>query len=232
MNALFSRKMSTTLLLLLLLAVPLQAQPKIHIMEGTKLDFGQIASGSSLKRDVTIKNVGTDTLIINDVVASCGCTATLVDKKILPPNQTSKITITFNSKNFKHEVTKTVTIKSNDPVNSQLAVQFKVKILDILVADPNFIWFSNVIVDSTYTRTITIANESKVPIKILSAKDPANNVQVNVKQTSLPPGEKTQIVATLHPQKEGPLQGSIDIVTDHPQAQKLEVRYLGNTKGK
>jgi hypothetical protein len=115
-------------------------------------------------------------------------------------------------------------------VSPQTDLQFKVRILDILSTDPNFIWFSNISPESTYTRTITLANVSKVPVKILSIKDTSNKVQVDVKQRSLSPGEKTQIIATLHPQKVGRLQGSIEIVTDNPQAQKLEVRYLGNSK--
>jgi hypothetical protein len=225
----FSNKYLLALLIAATVSL-LHAQPKIQIVEGTNLDFGKVFQGSLLKHDVTIKNVGTDTLVINNVIASCGCTATIVDKKVLPPNETSKVTITFNPKNFHNEVTKRVTVKSNDPLSPEVNVQFKVKIVDILSINPNYIWYSNVRLDTTYLRTVSLVNSSDKPLTILSVKDPAQQIQTSLKRKKLAPGEKVELTTTFHPKQRGTIQGAIEIMTDHPQAPKVEVRYFGNIK--
>jgi hypothetical protein len=146
----------------LFVAAPLFAQPKIQIEEGTQLNFGDVFHGNKAEKVITIKNVGNDTLRITDVHAQCGCTATMMSDadKRLGPNQTGKLSISFNTTNYSGPVAKQVYITSNDTSNSRLTITFKTNVLEVLAYEPKVLSFDNMKLDSEYTRTVTITNPS------------------------------------------------------------------------
>ena len=74
-----------------------------------KFDLGKIDRGVVAKKELTIKNAGTEKLVLGNVEVSCGCTGTVVSNKELLPGDTTSLLITFNSKNFNGPVHKTVT---------------------------------------------------------------------------------------------------------------------------
>jgi hypothetical protein len=53
--------------------------PKISTQQAS-YDFGSIPAGEKVSHDFIIYNTGDDTLVINDVRASCGCTAAKPEK--------------------------------------------------------------------------------------------------------------------------------------------------------
>jgi hypothetical protein len=91
--------------------------PKMKVKQ-EKFDFGEVPDGTEVTHIFEISNVGTDTLFINEVITSCGCTQPDLGPgdKVIPPNGTSKIKITFNSRNRVGPNEKTITIFSNDSV--------------------------------------------------------------------------------------------------------------------
>ena len=87
------------------------AQPKavIHPME---YDF--------VTKIVVIKNQGSEMLKINEVKASCGCTAVVAGKNELMPNESTDIKVSFNSEGKAGKQNKIITIETNDPKNSTI----------------------------------------------------------------------------------------------------------------
>jgi len=57
------------------------------------VDFGDIPVGREETRTIEIKNVGGSPLLIKRVVATCGCTQVRVDRDVLPPGESSRLTI-------------------------------------------------------------------------------------------------------------------------------------------
>jgi hypothetical protein len=96
--------------------VIVNGKPKIQV-KNEKFDFGEVPDGTEVTHIYEISNAGTDTLIINDVETSCGCTKPELSKadRIIPPKGTSRIKITFNSRGRVGPNEKTITIFSNDP---------------------------------------------------------------------------------------------------------------------
>src|SRR5262245_58884025 len=89
-------------LLIAFATAPLIAQPKIQVVGGTTLDLGDAFTGQKVEHVINVKNVGNDTLLISDVHAQCGCTATMMsdaDKK-LAPNTVGKVSFTFDTHNY------------------------------------------------------------------------------------------------------------------------------------
>ena len=64
-----------------------------------------------------LKNVGDQPLIINQAVASCGCTVPEYTKAPIQPGQTGTIKVTYNGKGkFPGHFKKTITIRANGKV--------------------------------------------------------------------------------------------------------------------
>ncbi|MEM6265495.1 MAG: DUF1573 domain-containing protein [Bacteroidota bacterium] len=105
----------------------LSAMPKIEFAQ-TNYDGGTIIEGETL--DVTFKftNTGGSDLIIQSVKASCGCTATAPKDKVVKPGQTSEITAAFNSRGRRGTQSKTVTVKTNDPMNPNVLLRLKTNV--------------------------------------------------------------------------------------------------------
>ena len=75
------------------------------------INVGTFPASSPVKKAVfTFTNVGNAPLVINEVIASCGCTIPKYDRRPIAPGQKGSIEITYNGQgHFK----KSITIKSN-----------------------------------------------------------------------------------------------------------------------
>jgi hypothetical protein len=211
--------------LLLCSSVALFAQPKIEVVGGTTIDFGDAYSGSKADRLVQVKNVGNDTLKISEVKAQCGCTAAMMSNKELGPGQTGKLSISFNTQNYGGKVTKQVYITSNDTGSPRTTINFNVNIVTVLDLNPKFLSFDNSKLDTTYTKVVTITNASKDAVTILSVNNPDEQVKVSMMKTKLMPGEATQLQAVFKPSKSGTYNGNVELVTDHKAMPKYEVKW-------
>ena len=202
------------------------AQPKIHVVQGESLDFGDVYNGKKVEHVVTIKNIGNDTLRISDVRAQCGCTATMMTQKTMGPSDSGKLSITFDTHSYNGKVTKHVYIESNDTSNPKLTIAFAANVLTVLSASPNTISFNTARLDTTYSKSITITNTSHEPVKILSVDSKFDQLSVALLKKQLMPGETTEFQAVLHATKSGSFQGVIELATDHPSQPKLEIKYF------
>lgn len=77
-----------------------------------QIDLGEIPQGKPKSIDFEFKNTGKTAVIITNVQASCGCTATDYTKTPILPGATAKITATYNAA-AKGAFTKTVTVTTN-----------------------------------------------------------------------------------------------------------------------
>lgn len=63
-------------------------------------NFGRVKKGAVLRHAFRLKNKSGKILNILDVSTSCGCTASLVQKKRLAPQESALIKVTFNTKGY------------------------------------------------------------------------------------------------------------------------------------
>lgn len=78
-------------------------------------DFGTFPDSEPVQEcTFTFKNTGDAPLIINQAVASCGCTVPTYTKTPIAPGATGTIDVTYNGKNrFPGHFKKTITVRSN-----------------------------------------------------------------------------------------------------------------------
>lgn len=81
-------------------------------------DFGTFSESNPVQECVfTFTNVGQAPLIINQAVASCGCTVPSYTKEPIAPGKTGAIKVTYNGKGkFPGHFKKSITVRCNGAV--------------------------------------------------------------------------------------------------------------------
>jgi len=88
--------------------------PTIYFTE-TQHDFGKVNEGDKVNYTFTFANKGSSVLTIKDIKTSCGCTAALLSQDNLAPGKDGTINVELDTKNRSGKMSRTVTVKSNDP---------------------------------------------------------------------------------------------------------------------
>ena len=95
-------------------------------------DFGTIQEGETVETIFTFTNTGKSDLIIVDARGSCGCTVPEYPKNTpIPPGETGKIRVSFDSSNKPNMQQKTVTISANTDSGRET-----IRIKALVQADP------------------------------------------------------------------------------------------------
>ena len=76
-------------------------------------DFGILEEGEVAEYTFKYKNTGTAPLKITNIITDCGCTVPKYDKKPVLPGENAKIKVTFDSRGFRNNIYKTITVKTN-----------------------------------------------------------------------------------------------------------------------
>ena len=103
--------------LMLMLSVCYASAQKQAQIKFDKLtyDFGKFSEINPVQKcTFTFTNVGDAPLIINQAVASCGCTVPKYTKKPVAPGQKGTLSVTYNGKGrFPGHFKKTITVRTN-----------------------------------------------------------------------------------------------------------------------
>ena len=86
-------------------------------------DFGDIPQTQKAEYDFIVTNTGHDNLIIRKVKASCGCTAVTPEKKVLASGESTSIHVAFDPRGKSGRQSKTITVITNDPKNSNVLLR-------------------------------------------------------------------------------------------------------------
>lgn len=101
--------------------------PKIKFHE-VKIDFGKVKQGKVLTHAFKFVNEGDETLTIDRVRTSCGCTAVLVSKKEIPPGEEGELKVTFNTRGYAGKLSKYIYVDTNDPTQKSKQITVSVDI--------------------------------------------------------------------------------------------------------
>lgn len=105
------------MLMMLVCALSASAQAEIKFDQLTH-DFGTFSEAQPVQKTTfTFTNKGNQPLLINQAIASCGCTVPSYTKKPILPGQKGEISVTYNGKGkFPGHFKKTITVRTNGTV--------------------------------------------------------------------------------------------------------------------
>ena len=101
--------------------------PKI-VLDSNSVDFGTLASSEKVTREIRITNRGKADLAIKDIRVSCGCTKVDLEKSIIPPGESSLLTVALTAMSGKGDKSLGMAILSNDskiPV-SKVSLKYRI----------------------------------------------------------------------------------------------------------
>ena len=70
---------------------------QIQLITPKLIDFGKIQEASPVQGEILFLNSGSETLNINRIRTSCGCTATEIEKNVYAPGDTERAIDAFES---------------------------------------------------------------------------------------------------------------------------------------
>ena len=179
-----------------------QAQSKMQLLE-TEHDFGKFKEEAGRQTyDFVVKNIGADPLVIQNIVASCGCTTPEWTRSPIPAGGQGKITAIYDPKDRPGPFNKTLSVYSNSQ-NSVVVLTIKGEVLprektvEELFTFPvagvrfesNHMAFTNIKKTEKKIRVMQIVNTSDKDAKVEFLNLPAH-LSLRITPEVLKPGQK------------------------------------------
>lgn len=173
------------------------SEPAIKF-ENQIYDFGKVKSGEVVKHSFIFTNTGTSTLDILQVKPGCGCTTAGTWDTKVEPGKTGSIPLQFNSTGFGGKVSKSATVTSNDPKQSNVVLQITGTIWRPIDYSPTMAVF-NVPAEGQPSETRTIRITSNVDEPITLEPPILNSSSFKAELKTIKEGKEFDLVVTSIP---------------------------------
>jgi hypothetical protein len=207
------------------------SRARLVVVEGTNFEFGKIFRGSVMERKLTLKNAGTDTLVMGKIDVSCGCTGALVTAERIPPGGTGAVKITFNSKNFVGPVHKTVTLNSNGDSLGYTLIEFTATVIDEIGLNPQSIILPDAEVHKASMLTLTVTNNGMTPLALTGFRTQLKGLVLKLPSDPIPPGGASEIHVEFTPEAPSPmLTDGVFVTTNNLRQPELYLQVYGGVR--
>ena len=196
---------------LMILGIPAKSQVALTKMQlsATEHDFGKFKEEAGRQTfDFIVTNTGTEPLVIQNVVASCGCTTPDWTKQPIPAGAKGKVTAIYDPKDRPGQFNKTLSVYTNTkPEVVVLVIKGEVipheKTIEELYTfavgpvrfESNHMAFTNVKKTEKKMRVMQLINTSSAPVKVeFDALPP--HLTLKSKPETLKPGQKGIVEGT------------------------------------
>ena len=181
-----------------------EKQPRIFCEEPT-FDFGSRDASETVDHTFVLKNTGTADLEIKRVQPACGCTTAEVEKKIVPPGESSRISAKLSLAGRGGSVQRPILVESNDPVDPNFQLVMKGIIGADFQITPSTMVLRKNTPDAAATGSAIVKMQKNEPFEILTAKSESEKLKLQWEK--IPDGNSYQVTAYL----EGNLQPGEDV---------------------
>jgi len=187
-------------------------------------DFGKIEPKAKLTGKYTLTNTGKETLKIDKIGKSCGCTQPRIKKKTLEPGETTELSFGFNASAKAGKTTKKIWLTTKPPaMPEKLTLTFSANIKKLISVTPEKLTFK-LDPEAKNPNLIKVSSTDGKPIKISRFNSRNNTFNF----TFDPKNQATEheIPFTVDSQKllKTP-NGVLTIYTDHPKVKAVSVPY-------
>lgn len=205
------------------------SQPVMKV-SASEHDFGKFREEAGRQKfDFVVMNTGNQPLVIQNIVASCGCTTPEWTKSPIPPKGTGTVTAIYDPANRPGQFNKTLSVYTNSkPEVVVLSIKGEVvpkeKTVEELFTFPvgkvrfesNHLAFTNVLKTEKKIKVMQIINPSSSPVKVEFEGVPAY-LTLKANPETLKPGAKGVIEGTYDATKNqswGNVSDMIKVKTD------------------
>lgn len=154
------------------------AGPRIEF-ETTTRDFGTMYQDQQVSTRFAFRNTGDETLVINSVTSSCGCTAVVPSPRQIAPGGSGSLQVTFASGRMRDQVTKYIYVDTNDALEQRTVLTITAHIRVEAEAVPAGIFVGTLKVGQTVTRSFAIRPVEVKRFRIVEVKSQSGLVRVS-----------------------------------------------------
>ncbi|MBM4329227.1 MAG: DUF1573 domain-containing protein [Deltaproteobacteria bacterium] len=222
-------------LLILLLALPMGAWaasgPKIKL-DNESHDYGAVQYGANPTAQFELTNVGDETLVIQKVRASCGCTKAVHGTTEVPPGGKTVISATYETEGERPgRKKKSLHIHTNDPEKPVITVTLTADLVREVLVDPPALTKKLSEFQERISFPAKISNSSSRPVTLNKAEltGAKGTVHLQPAIVVVQPGDRApfEIIMELTREDRWPYQmGHVILHTDNPVEKKVDLRYF------
>lgn len=118
-------------------------------------DFGRISDLDKQSCSFPFNNTGDQPLVISEIKATCGCTATSLDKRRLEPGEGSALQVVYTPGGQGRQ-DKLIRIYSNDPSQEVTELTVSAEVWPFVILDPPELQFGTVELGREYSATFAV----------------------------------------------------------------------------
>lgn len=205
-----------------------------QIVGDSNFSFGTVDQNETVEHVFEFENKCDRMIHIDQVRASCGCTAAVLSEKDIKPGEKAKVNVKFTPPRMSTgTVTKTVSVYVQGDSRPHTVIRFTADVKSDLMMEPRYISLRGAEVGKEVKETATIKNMTDAPItiteptiSIYSYTDtssagsrpavaiPLENASITPKSFTVEPGQGQGLTITFTPQYKGQINGNIRFKTE------------------
>jgi hypothetical protein len=199
-------------------------QPRIFCEDPT-FDFGSRDASETVDHTFVLKNTGTADLEIRRVQPACGCTTAELEKKVVPPGESSRISAKLSLAGRGGELQKPILIESNDPTNPALQLVMKGVVGADFEIAPSTMVLRKDSLEAPVTASIIVRSLKNEKFEIFDAKSESGKLKL--RWDKFPNENAFQLTANFEEQfQPGQYGDKIIVETNHPTQKQLEIGVI------
>lgn len=156
--------------------------PKLVIDGGTEFDFGTMMHGETQSHEFIFRNIGDGPLNLEMGTSTCKCTVGKLDSSILQPGEEAPVKLTWTAQSILENFSQSATIRTNDPVRSEIKLEVRGFITLSFVVEPEELQLGGVPVTEGAKRSFYIFNflDEKIKLQDVQWADPLRTEYINL----------------------------------------------------
>lgn len=151
---------------LILVSGVAHGQARFEVQGGLERSFGRIPL-ADIHDTLTILNPGTAALHIIAINPTCGCTAAVIDSKVIPPGGKAHVYVKIEPPDVMGKTHKTIEFLTNDLSNPKSIVGFGFEVLRDIGASPRNFPFAGCRIHQPCVESVMLYNVSSVPVSFI-----------------------------------------------------------------
>ena len=201
------------------------ARPIIEADE-TEKDLGEAWAGTELSHTFVVSNRGGTPLEFTARPA-CGCTMVDGSKtKTVAPGKSLDLPVTLNTQHLSTTYSKTILLRSNDPVTPELTLRLKGSAKPRIERSPVVAALGDFTSDASREVIVKLLNRTDQPLH-LDLK-PLNSQTLRAELSQRVTGQEYNLkVSTVGPHQTGPFSGEILLETNIPEEKTIKIPVFG-----
>jgi hypothetical protein len=194
-------------------------------------DFGFVPQDAHVMHRYLLQNSGDDTLFIEQVKPTCGCTVASLEKNRLAPGEKVPVDVTVGTANFSGLLKKKVHVISSDKESSLYVLSFQAQVGPA----PGLEWpegasvnFDRIAAGEHGSSRLPFTNRGSTVLHARILEPPPAYLKATISPESVAPGSTAQLVLeTRSNPPRGAFKGSVTLELAGSQTTRLTIPFSG-----